>query len=692
MSQQPSQYSQYDDGFEPTQQSQPMYSQTQNSQAVPSSQLEPHRKYWAIFIPTTADRQILKVPWSKPFIQIGRGPQALSKNDIVLPEKRVSNRHCRLTLGMPGKSGGPSVNPLYQMWTNGEKEPEVWIEDLASSNGTFVNSVKVTGRRLLQQGDEISLGHQGVLPNKDGTFHDVRYIYRSVGHTGAVANKSSDPVGQVYERYQVLERLGAGSFAEVYKAVDVSTGDMRAIKQIVKHRFASKLSNLQMFYREISITRSLEHENICRLIDWYEDPQHISLVLEYVDGGDLLDYIMGYEGPGNSGIPEELAAAFALQICSAMAYTHSLGVTHRDLKPENILLNKNASGPPTLKIADFGLAKMVHAGTMLTSMVGTPVYVAPEIMMQSENGYENVVDSWSIGIIVYSMMTKALPFDERSEDPVDVRIKARFTQEWDHHLLQEWGISALAIDFINRLLAKDPKERMTMKEALEHEWLAGPSSQSQIPESQQEHHRLGGDSTWHIQEFDGSSSFEAIPFGETKSEVWGRPGTVSGTRIESMGEGEGEEEAGEHAGSDDFSQPMTGLRLDTPVRQKPPKKESDREALVGSSVPDLDNEIAGNTVLMTPPLTAPTSDSGSKFKIEGHDFPEPPRPDSARQKRKAARSEDGGSLDEDRMREFGFGIGDDTDGEARGEGRRGKSEGAEDLSASTRGRKSMRLL
>ncbi|TYJ58676.1 hypothetical protein B9479_000512 [Cryptococcus floricola] len=684
------QYSQYDDGFEPTQQSQPIYSQTQNSQAVSNSQLEPHRKYWAIFIPTTADRQILKIPWSKPFIQIGRGPQSLSKNDIVLSEKRVSNKHCRLTLGMPGKSGGPSVNPLYQMWMNGEKEPEVWIEDLKSSNGTFVNSVRVTGRRLLQQGDEISLGHQGALPNKDGTVHDVRYIYRSVGHTGTVANKSSDPVGQVYERYQVLERLGAGSFAEVYKAVDVSTGDMRAIKQIVKHRFASKLSNLQMFYREISITRSLEHENICRLIDWYEDPQHISLVLEFVDGGDLLDYIMGYNGPGNSGIPEELAAAFTLQICSAMAYTHSLGVTHRDLKPENILLNNNPNGPPTLKIADFGLAKMVHAGTMLTSMVGTPVYVAPEVMMQNEQGYENVVDSWSIGIIVYSMMTKALPFDEKSEDPVDVRIKARFTQEWDHHLLDDWGISALAIDFINRLLAKDPKERMTMKQALEHEWLAGPSSQSQFTESQQEHHRLGGDSTWHIKEFD-DSSFESMPFGEAKSEVWGKPPTVSGTRIESMG-GRDEEEVGEHEGSDDFSQPMTGLRLDTPVRQKPPKRISQRQALVGSSVPDLDNEIARDTVLMTPPLTASGSCTDPNLRAEGPDSPEKSMPDSSRQKRKAARSEDGGSIDEDRMREFGFGTDADGDGETRAEGRRGKSEGAEDLSASTRGRKSMRLL
>ncbi|WWC85654.1 uncharacterized protein L201_000520 [Kwoniella dendrophila CBS 6074] len=253
-----------------------------------------------------------------------------------------------------------------------------------------------------------------------------------------------------------------------------------------------------------------------------------------------------------------------------------MGVTHRDLKPENILLTKAVEGIPVqVKIADFGLAKMVHAETMLTSMVGTPQYLAPEVVMQSPNqpGYINVVDSWSVGIIVYSMMTKALPFDEDGNLPVEQRIKARYTQPADTELLVRLGISDLAIDFISGLLAKDPKQRMDMEQALAHEWLAGPSSQiaaSQLPPSQV----LGGDSQWGIQRFesefpfdqgfDPSSDDNEKINGESAGEQdeigrWSRPMTASGTNYESLGEFNSEES---------FSQPMNNLHLNTPSNAK----------------------------------------------------------------------------------------------------------------------------
>lgn len=278
---------------------------------------------------------------------------------------------------------------------------------------TQVNGQKITKRRLLQHGDEISLGHVGTAEH-----HEVRYIFRSVGCKGA--RFDGDRPGEVYERYQMLATLGKGTFAEVKKAVDVETGDMRAIKQIVKHRFQHDAKTLNLFQREINICTELTHENICRLLDWYEDPQHICLVLEYVDGGDLLDYIMNWPEPG---LPEQEAADLTFQICRAMAYCHENGVTHRDLKPENILLTKETeSQARMIKVADFGLAKMVHQGTMLVSMVGTPQYLAPEVVMQDKQrpGYENVVDSWSIGTIVYSMLTKALPFDDDTQAPMEV--------------------------------------------------------------------------------------------------------------------------------------------------------------------------------------------------------------------------------------------------------------------------------
>lgn len=142
--------------YEATQLSQPYFSQTQNTQgtALINSQVEPRRKYCmfpllrnvqneltgpflgAVFIPTSQDHSILKIPWTKSSLQIGRGPYAVAGNDMVLLEKRISNRHCRVTLGIP--EGNSTQSPL-QSWKDGEGEPEVWVEDLGSSNGTFVS-------------------------------------------------------------------------------------------------------------------------------------------------------------------------------------------------------------------------------------------------------------------------------------------------------------------------------------------------------------------------------------------------------------------------------------------------------------------------------------------------------------------------------------------------------------------------
>ncbi|WWC57999.1 uncharacterized protein I303_100534 [Kwoniella dejecticola CBS 10117] len=592
MSQSQPQSQRYDEyAFEPTQLSQPYFSQTQNSQFA-NSQVEPRRKYWAIFIPTQSERNILKLPWTKPSIQLGRGPRVLSGNDVILPEKRISNIHCKITLGIQGENGsGSSSSSSIQAWKDGECEPEVWLEDLKSSNGTFINGIRVTSRRMLQHGDEISLGHSGTLEN-----HDVRYIFRSVGAKGARMGQGSskhDMVGAVYERYQVLDRLGKGTFAEVRKAVDVETGDLRAIKQIIKHRFAGNEKTLALFQREIEISRTLEHENICRLLDYYEDPQHICLVLEYIDGGDLLDYIMNWSDANQTGggLPEHHAAEL----------THSMGVTHRDLKPENILLTKETADTPIMvKIADFGLAKMVHAETMLTSMVGTPQYLAPEIVMQSREapGYVNVVDSWSVGIIVYSMMTKALPFDEDGALPVEQRIKARYTQPADTELLEKLNISDLAIDFIGRLLAKDPRDRMTMEQALRHEWLSGPSeSQSQIQPSQ----ALGGDSVWSIESFEDQFPFNHDPSSDPKSDVdqeeigrWSRPMTASGTNYESVNEF-GRSAASIAGSEESFSQPMGNLHLNTPSAQRHGVKisESRLQEVQFPSSPPLSSDSVG---------------------------------------------------------------------------------------------------
>lgn len=192
--------------------------------------------------------------------------------------------------------------------------------------------------------------------------------------------------------------------------------------------------------------------------------------------------------------------------------------------------------------------------TMLVSMVGTPQYLAPEVVMQTKArpGYESVVDSWSIGIIVYSMLTKALPFDESEELTMEQRIRQRYEMDFDREPLHTLEISDQAIDFIARLLERDPSKRMTMREALEHVWLAGPSSLPNESASQV----LGGDSTWNIQSFDSydddldDDGDDALD--ERTTGYYSRPMTESVTNLESMG-----------SGGDGVSQPMEQLRLST---------------------------------------------------------------------------------------------------------------------------------
>ncbi|GMK56962.1 hypothetical protein CspeluHIS016_0308020 [Cutaneotrichosporon spelunceum] len=570
----------YDDyGLEATQLSQPPRASQRNSQPE-NSQMEPRRKYWALFIPMNPAHSILKLPWSKPVLQIGRGPNANVGNDVVLHEKRVSNRHCKISLGVKELKGTRfcmTEEDILEDMHSREEAPDVWIEDLKSSNGTFVNGKRLSKQRqLLQHGDEISLGHQGTAD-----AHDVRYIFRSVGTLSGQKAPGEGKVGEVYERYQILETLGKGTFAEVKKAVDVDTGDMRAVKLIVKHRFDHDPNTLKLFEREIDICTTLVHENICRLLEWFEDPQHIMLVLEFIDGGDLLNYIMQYND-GKSPLPEEEAQDFTFQICRAMAFCHEKGVTHRDLKPENILVTKESESQGRLiKIADFGLAKMIKVEdkTMLKSLVGTPQYLAPEVVMQTKTcpGYENVVDSWSIGIIVYSMLTKSLPFDDNSELSLEQRIRARATIDFDRVELERYQVSAAGVDFIERLLDPDPTTRMTMEQALMHEWLSGPSS---LPSEPSQSQPLFGDSMWNIQAFDsdgaGTSDGGDLEMdGDAARSDWTRPATMSATNFgsASMGASFGGVSV---SSNDSFSQPMEKLRLSTAnINQlSPPREEA----------------------------------------------------------------------------------------------------------------------
>jgi len=228
--------------------------------------------------------------------------------------------------------------------------------------------------------------------------------------------------------------------------------------------------------REIEVMKKLNHKNIICLEDVFEEEGStgkIYMVLEYVGGGELFEHIIG------RGNYSENDAAFAVrQIIEAVAYLHSKGIAHRDLKPENLL----CTGPNNeiIKVADFGLSKE-YSNQSLETIVGTPDYVAPEVLRGK--GYTNAVDIWSIGVITYVLLCGSPPFYSSGNDDKEVYMQILaadfkfFSPDWDN-------ISKEAKSFITCLLVLTPGRRPTASQCLEAPWLKTSENKQQFSLSQ----------------------------------------------------------------------------------------------------------------------------------------------------------------------------------------------------------------
>jgi len=227
-----------------------------------------------------------------------------------------------------------------------------------------------------------------------------------------------------------------------------------AIKCINKKNL--KKDELQLLTREINIMQKLRHKSIIQLIDIFETPNDLFLVLELVYGGELLDQILE-----RGSYSESDAANLIRQVLEGIAYMHRHGVVHRDLKPENLL----CASANVIKIADFGLSKDVESGNLQNSC-GTPSYVDPEVLLGGQ--YDNEVDIWSIGVITYVLLCGFTPFYGDNQRQLFERIlHAKFdfpSPEWD-------DVSATAKDFVSKLLVVNPADRLSAEQAQTHPWI-----------------------------------------------------------------------------------------------------------------------------------------------------------------------------------------------------------------------------
>ncbi|XP_019378201.1 PREDICTED: serine/threonine-protein kinase 36 isoform X2 [Gavialis gangeticus] len=255
------------------------------------------------------------------------------------------------------------------------------------------------------------------------------------------------------ERYHVLEVIGEGSFGRVYKGRRKHSAQVVALKFIPKlGRSEKELRNLQ---REIEIMRGLHHPNIVQMLDSFETDKEVVVVTDYAEG-ELFQIL---EDDGS--LPEEQVQAIAAQLVSALYYLHSHRILHRDMKPQNILLGKGG----VIKLCDFGFARAMSIHTLvLTSIKGTPLYMAPELVQ--EQPYDHAADLWSMGCILYELLVGAPPFYTTSIFQL-VSLIVSDPVRWPK------SMSPPCKSFLQGLLIKDPCQRLSWPELLGHPFLAG---------------------------------------------------------------------------------------------------------------------------------------------------------------------------------------------------------------------------
>ena len=264
--------------------------------------------------------------------------------------------------------------------------------------------------------------------------------------------------------YKILSFLGEGSYGKVFKAREISTGRVIAVKKMSIGNSQSKYNKIK---KEIDLLKSLDHPNIVKYYDFFQEEEYIYLMMEYLEGCTLKQYIKK-----NENISEDNARIIIKQLLTALSYLHyTCDICHRDVKPENIMF-KEKNDINCLKLLDFGLSLDSFESKNHLENCGTLVYMAPELLINNGK-YTKGVDVWSVGIILYMLLIKGKnPFynkgDKRETIIKNIRNNNVIFSFENDNLNQ---VSKMGKDLINKLLKKNPLYRYTIRSALEHPWI-----------------------------------------------------------------------------------------------------------------------------------------------------------------------------------------------------------------------------
>uniref|UniRef100_A0ACD5X130 Uncharacterized protein n=1 Tax=Avena sativa TaxID=4498 RepID=A0ACD5X130_AVESA len=257
--------------------------------------------------------------------------------------------------------------------------------------------------------------------------------------------------------YMLLRPIGSGAYSQVWLGKHLVKGTEVAVKEIAMDRLSTKLRDSLL--SEVDILRRIRHPNIIALLDSVRDGGRIYLILEYCRGGDLYSYLLQHKR-----VPEIVAKHFIRQLACGLQMLREKNVVHRDLKPQNILLVANSENS-ILKIADFGFAKFLEPYGLAETLCGSPLYMAPEVMQAQK--YDAKADLWSVGIILYQLVTGSPPFNGDSQ----IQLMRNILKSGQLRFPPGCELSHDCIDLCGKLLRINAVERLTVEDFVSHPFL-----------------------------------------------------------------------------------------------------------------------------------------------------------------------------------------------------------------------------
>ena len=342
------------------------------------------------------------------------------------------------------------INKDIYYYKNEDKKEVMGMHNLS---GCFI---KDNGTRVIN--DTTYYSFSLVFPSKERSFYcNSKEIYDNF------SNKLKEAFGYLnfFDYYEMLDDLGEGIFGSVKLGVEKKTKERVAIKIIKKKK--AKPSDIELVRTEIDIMKLCHHPNVVHLLDHFENAEYIFIVMEYIRGGRLTDYMKEKK----FHFSEKRAAEIIYEIAIGVKYLHKYGIIHRDLKPDNIMLTES-NDKGHIKIMDFGLSKILGKKEKTSDGFGTLTFVSPEVLIRKP--YNKEIDIWSIGVILYLILSGDLPFDDEEDDEQKIANSIVFN-EVEFPSKKFGNKSKEVIELIKRCLTKEPKDRIKIDEIIKSDWI-----------------------------------------------------------------------------------------------------------------------------------------------------------------------------------------------------------------------------